>query len=80
MCRSIHTLYHIEPPVSQGEIGAAALQYVRKISGYQKPSKINEQVFLAAVEEVEAASSKLIAALETTSPPRERSSLVSSRN
>ncbi len=80
MCRSIHTLYHIEPPVSQGEIRAAALQYVRKISGYQKPSKVNEQAFLAAVDEIEAASSKLIAALDTSSPPRSRNTLVSSRN
>jgi hypothetical protein len=80
MCRSIHTLYNTEPPVSQEEIRAAALQFVRKISGYRKPSKTNEQAFQAAVTEIEAASSRLLASLETDAPARLRSSLVSSRN
>jgi hypothetical protein len=79
MCRSIHTLYNIEPPVSQEEIRAASLQFVRKISGYRKPSRTNEQAFLAAVDEIEAASARLLASLETDAPARSRSSLVSSR-
>lgn len=79
MCRSIHTLYNIEPPVSQTEIRAAALQYVRKISGYRKPSRVNEQAFAAAVDEIEEASSRLIESLATDTPARPRSSLVSSR-
>ena len=79
MCRSIHTLYNIEPPVNQGEIRAAALQYVRKISGYRKPSKVNEQAFEAAVDEIEATSARLLATLETNAPARARSMLVSSR-
>lgn len=80
MCRSIHTLYNIEPPVNQGEIRAASLQFVRKISGYRKPSKVNEQAFLAAVDEIEATATRLLASLETEAPARARSSLVSSRN
>jgi hypothetical protein len=79
MCRSIHTLYNIEPPVSQEEIRAASLQFVRKISGYRKPSRANEQAFLDAVKEIEAASARLLASLETDAPARARSSLVSSR-
>lgn len=79
MCRSIHTLYNIEPPVNQDEIRAAALQFVRKISGYSKPSRANEQAFLAAVDEIEAASTRLLVSLETNAPTRIRSSLVSSR-
>jgi hypothetical protein len=80
MCRSIHTLYNTEPPVSQEEIKAAALQYVRKISGYSKPSKVNEQAFLKAVEEIEAASARLLSQLETSAPARPRSLIISSRS
>ncbi|NJD58997.1 MAG: DUF2277 domain-containing protein [Anaerolineae bacterium] len=59
MCRSIHTLYNIEPPASEGEIHAAALQFVRKISGYHHPSKANEGAFLAAVDEIAEISTRL---------------------
>ncbi len=79
MCRSIHTLYNLEPPVSDYEVRAAALQFVRKISGYTKPSKINEVAFKAAVDEIEAASLRLLENLETSAPARPRSSLVSTR-
>lgn len=72
MCRNIKTLYNFEPPVNEGEIRAAALQYVRKISGFNKPSKANEAAFNAAVDAVAAASSTLLAALETTASPRSR--------
>ena len=72
MCRSIKTLYNFEPPVTEDEIRAAALQYVRKLSGYARPSKATEAVFNAAVEEVAAASRRLLAGLETSAPPRDR--------
>ncbi len=72
MCRSIHTLYHVEPPATPEEIRAASLQFVRKISGYSKPSKANEAVFLEAVGEIEAASAKLLGALTTTTASRSR--------
>ncbi len=72
MCRNIKTLYNFEPPANPEEIRAAALQYVRKISGFQKPSKANEPAFQAAVEAVAAASSALLAALETSAPRRDR--------
>jgi len=72
MCRNIKVLYHFEPPASQDEIRAAALQYVRKISGFAKPSQANQAVFDAAVEAVAAASKKLIESLETSAPPRDR--------
>lgn len=72
MCRSIHTLYNVDPPVTEEEIQAASLQYVRKISGFRKPSKANQAAFNAAVDEITAVSSRLIAALETSSPLRER--------
>jgi hypothetical protein len=72
MCRSIHTLYNIIPTVSEEEIHAASLQYVRKISGFKKPSKMNEIAFNQAVDEVAAISSRLIGILETNSPPRNR--------
>ncbi len=80
MCRSIHTLYHINPPASEEEVHAAALQYVRKISGYSKPSKVNEAEFLRAVSEIEAVSSRLIAALQTDTLLRDRSMMVRSRD
>lgn len=72
MCRSIKPLFNFEPPVTEDEIAAAALQYVRKISGFTRPSKVNEAVFLAAVEEIAATSRHLLDALETNAPPRDR--------
>ena len=72
MCRSIHTLYHLEPPATQGEIHAASLQFVRKISGYSKPSKDNEAAFMTAVDEIEAISARLLSKLQTDAPVRER--------
>lgn len=72
MCRNIKPLFNFEPPANDDEIRAAALQYVRKISGYNKPSKANEAAFNAAVEQIAAASSHLLAALESQAPPRIR--------
>ena len=72
MCRNIKTLYNFEPPVTDDEIRAAALQYVRKISGFNKPSKANEAAFEAAVDAIAAVSSTLINSLETNAPPRDR--------
>ena len=72
MCRSIHTLYNVEPPASEEEARAAALQYVRKISGTSKPSKANQAAFDLAVGEVAAASRRLLSALVTSAPPRDR--------
>jgi len=72
MCRSIHTLYNIEPAVTDEEVRAAALQYVRKISGYRKPSRANEAAFDAAVGEVAEASLRLLDGLVTAAPPRVR--------
>jgi hypothetical protein len=72
MCRNIKTLFNFEPPVTDEEIRAAALQFVRKVSGFNKPSKANEGAFLAAVDEVEAASRSLLRSLETNAPPRRR--------
>lgn len=72
MCRNIRPLYNFEPPANEDEIRAAALQYVRKISGYTKPSKANEEAFNAAVEEIAAASRRLLESLETTAPPKDR--------
>jgi hypothetical protein len=72
MCRSIHTLYNVEPAVSKDEVRAAALQYVRKISGYRKPSKVNEAAFEQAVDAIAAASSRLLGRLETAAPPKHR--------
>ncbi len=72
MCRNIHTLYNYDPPANEEEVRAAALQYVRKISGFTKPSKANEEAFLTAVEQIAAASSKLLDALQTNAPPRSR--------
>ncbi len=71
MCRNIKTLFNFEPPVTDDEIRKAALQFVRKISGFNNPSKANEAAFHAAVDEVSAASGKLLSSLET-SPPRHR--------
>lgn len=72
MCRNIKMLFNFAPPVTEGEIRAASLQFVRKISGFNKPSKANEAAFLAAIEEVTAASARLLSSLETTAPARTR--------
>jgi hypothetical protein len=72
MCRNIHTLYNLEPPTSNDEVRAAAVQYVRKISGFSKPSHANEAAFARAIDEVAAASSRLLAELVTAAPPRDR--------
>ena len=72
MCRSIHTLYNFEPPATHEEVHAAALQYVRKISGFTKPSQANEEAFDRAVEAVAAASERLLGELVTTAPPKDR--------
>jgi hypothetical protein len=72
MCRNIRTLYNFEPPVTEDEIRAASLQFVRKISGFGKPSKTNEASFLAAVDEIAAVSGRLLASLETIAPPKNR--------
>jgi len=72
MCRNIRSLYNYDPPATEDEIQAAALQYVRKISGYTKPSQTNEAAFKAAVESIAAASSLLISSLQTTASPRNR--------
>jgi len=72
MCRNIRPLYNFEPPASDEEIRAAALQYVRKISGFQRPSRANQAAFDAAVDAVTAASTALLAALETSATPKDR--------
>jgi hypothetical protein len=72
MCRNIKMLFNFDPPVTPEEIRAASLQYVRKISGFNKPSKANEGPFLAAIDEVAAASSRLLRSLETNAAPRNR--------
>ncbi len=72
MCRNIRTLHNFEPPATEAEIIAAALQYVRKISGYTKPSQANEAAFDAAVAAVAATSMKLLAQLTTAAPPKDR--------
>jgi|SRR5271165_974637 len=72
MCRSIKTLYNFEPPVTEEEIRAASLQFVRKITGFNKPSKANEAAFAAAVDDIAATASKLLTSLETTAAPKNR--------
>jgi len=72
MCRNIKMLFNFEPPVTDQEIRAASLQYVRKISGFNKPSKANEPAFALAIDEVAAASKRLLNCLETVAPPRNR--------
>jgi len=72
MCRNIKTLFNFEPPVTDEEIRAAALQFVRKVSGFNKPSKANEAAFLAAADEIAAVSRNLLSSLETNAPPRSR--------
>jgi hypothetical protein len=72
MCRNIKTLYNYVPPATEAEIRAASLQFVRKISGFNTPSKINEAAFFSAVDAIEAISSNLISSLETHAAPRDR--------
>ena len=72
MCRNIKTLFNFDPPVTEEEVRAASLQFVRKISGFTKPSKANEEAFEAAVEEVAEVSSRLLESLATTAPPKNR--------
>ncbi len=72
MCRSIKTLFNFQPPVTDDELHAAALQFVRKISGFSKPSKANEAAFLAAVDEVAVVSARLLQSLETNATPKSR--------
>src|SRR6185295_15607806 len=72
MCRNIRTLFNYQPPATGEEIHASALQFVRKLSGYTHPSKVNDAAFRRAVDEVSAAARRLLASLETTSPPRDR--------
>ena len=72
MCRNIRPLFNFDPPATKDEIHDAALQFVRKISGFQKPSKANEAAFLGAVDEVAAVSRKLLRTLKTDAPPRNR--------
>jgi hypothetical protein len=72
MCRNIKPLYNFAPPATNDEIRAAALQFVRKVSGFNKPSKANEAAFLAAIDEITAAAGKLLNTLETNLPPKDR--------
>ena len=72
MCRNIKILFNFDPPVTDDEIRAASLQFVRKISGFNKPSKANEGAFLAAVDEVAGVSTRLLCSLETNAPPKNR--------
>ena len=72
MCRNIKMLFNFDPPVTEEEIRAASLQFVRKISGFNKPSKANEEAFLGAIDAVAAISTQLLCSLETNAPPRNR--------
>jgi hypothetical protein len=72
MCRNIHTLHNFDPPATEEEIRAAALQYVRKISGYNKPSRANAEAFERAVDAVAEASGRLLSELVTSAPPKNR--------
>ncbi len=72
MCRNIKILFNFKPPVTNDEVRAAALQFVRKISGFSKPSKANEAAFLAAIEDITLISNRLLSTLETAAPPRNR--------
>jgi hypothetical protein len=72
MCRNIKPLFNFEPPANDDEIRAAALQFVRKVSGFNTPSKANEAAFMAAVDQIAAASRTLLSALETNAPPKDR--------
>jgi hypothetical protein len=72
MCRNIKPLFNFDPPVTPDEVRAASLQFVRKISGFTKPSKANEPAFLAAIDEIAAVSTRLLRSLETTAAPKNR--------
>lgn len=72
MCRNIKPLFNFEPPVTEDEVRAASLQFVRKVSGFNQPSKANEATFLAAVEQIVAATHNLLNSLETNAPPKDR--------
>jgi hypothetical protein len=72
MCRNIKPLFNFDPPVTPEEVRASSLQFVRKISGFNKPSKANEAAFLAAVDEIAAVSTRLLRSLETNAPPKNR--------
>jgi hypothetical protein len=72
MCRNIKTLFNFDPPVTDEEVRAASLQFVRKISGFNKPSKANELLFQAAVDEIAGVSARLLESLETNAPPKNR--------
>ena len=72
MCRNIRTLHNFEPPATEHEVREAAVQYVRKVSGMNKPSRANEAVFQAAVDEIAATTTRLLAELVTSAPPRDR--------
>lgn len=72
MCRSIKPLFNFDPPVTTDEVRAASLQFVRKISGFHKPSKANEAAFLASIDEIAASATKLLRSLETSAAPRNR--------
>jgi hypothetical protein len=72
MCRNIHTLFNFEPPATDDEVRGAALQYVRKVSGFTKPSQANEAAFERAVDEVAAATARLVDELVTNAPPKDR--------
>ena len=72
MCRNIKTLFNFEPPVTEDEIRAASLQFVRKITGFNKPSKANEAAFEGAIDEVAAVCGKLLRSLQTSAPPKDR--------
>jgi hypothetical protein len=72
MCRNIKTLFNFDPPVTDEEIRAASLQFVRKITGFNKPSKANEAAFLAAIDEIASVSARLLHSLDTNAPPKNR--------
>ncbi len=72
MCRNIKSLFNFDPPATEEEIRAASLQFVRKVSGFNKPSKANEAAFLAAVDDIAAVTSTLLKSLETNTPPKDR--------
>ena len=72
MCRNIRTLHNFEPPATEHEVREAAVQYVRKVSGMNKPSRANEAVFQAAIDEIAATTTRLLAELVTSAPPRDR--------
>ena len=72
MCRSIRTLFNFEPPVTEDEVRAASLQFVRKVTGFNKPSKVNEAAFLKAVDEITSISEKLLRCLQTNAPRKDR--------